>query len=144
MIDYKLKYNEYLKSEKWANKRQQVALREHWTCQKCGKVILTNFHIHHKSYKHFGDEPLDDLMFLCENCHTNIHCGIKAKKYNKSHKKKQKKCENCYFSQLERYKNSKISYGLYCNKNMDICEDVCRFYRRGEEKKIPKRKQKHR
>lgn len=66
-------YNEYIHSDEWKKKRVEVAKREHHICQMCGKTVVKSYQIHHKTYKRFGNEDLDDLMFLCEDCHAKIH-----------------------------------------------------------------------
>lgn len=130
------KYNEYLRSDKWALKRQQKAQEQNFRCEICDKFLVKGFHIHHKTYKNFGNEKLSDLQFLCEECHINVHCKQKINNTNKNKKvKEQKKCENCYYSQLEIHKNCNPKYVLYCNKNMDLCSGVCRYYRKGAVKK---------
>ena len=66
-------YNEYIHSDEWKRKRILVAQRENHRCQMCGELIVVHYHIHHKTYARFGNEDLDDLMFLCEDCHINLH-----------------------------------------------------------------------
>ena len=143
---YKKQYDLYMKSEKWAIKRKQKAIQASFRCEVCDKVILKGFHIHHKTYKNFGNEPLNDLQFLCEECHINAHCRIKAEALNKTKKLSERKdCNNCYYSQLETHyrKNGNRKFVLYCNKNMDICDGICRYYRKGAYKQMPKREKKN-
>lgn len=66
-------YNEYIRSDEWKKKRILVAQRENHRCQMCGELVVVHYHIHHKTYARFGNEDLDDLMFLCEDCHTKLH-----------------------------------------------------------------------
>lgn len=138
-------YEEYLKSPRWRIKRQIKAKKAHYTCEICGKVIRRGFHIHHLTYEHFGNEPLEDLAFLCEDCHTNIHYDKNAKKLIKSNKKNktQKSCNNCYFSQITTYtfKKGKREV-LFCNKFVKECENLCTSYRKGTYKKPFVKKQK--
>lgn len=30
-------------------------------------------HVHHFSYRHFGNEPLFDLISVCVTCHNALH-----------------------------------------------------------------------
>ena len=60
-------------SPEWKEKRIAVAQREDHVCQMCGQKVLVKYHIHHKTYARFGHEDLDDLMFLCEPCHSKLH-----------------------------------------------------------------------
>ena len=66
-------YNEYIHSDEWKKKRILVAQRENHRCQMCGELVVVHYHIHHKTYARFGNEDLDDLMFLCEDCHIKLH-----------------------------------------------------------------------
>lgn len=65
-------YLSYLASEEWAERRQEVLRRDRWTCQDCGDpdAILD---VHHRTYAHFGCEPLEDLTSLCRDCHDKAH-----------------------------------------------------------------------
>ena len=64
-------YKEYLKSESWQIKRKQV-LRRDKRCRICGSNNV-QLHVHHLSYKNLGNEPLEDLVTLCYECHYYIH-----------------------------------------------------------------------
>ena len=66
-------YNTYINSLEWRGKRTEVAERAKYKCHRCGKKIYSGYHIHHKTYARFGNEDLDDLMFLCEDCHIKLH-----------------------------------------------------------------------
>jgi len=60
----------YLNSAKWKNKRQQVLNRDNYACQSCGSIATE---VHHLHYRNFGNEPLDELISLCRECHEKIH-----------------------------------------------------------------------
>ena len=72
-------YEAYLHSKQWKQKRQEIAERRNFTCEICGQKTLNNFHIHHKTYIHFGAERDNELKFLCENCHENLHKMVRQK-----------------------------------------------------------------
>ena len=133
-------YEEYLKSPRWRIKRLIKARQAHYTCEICGKVIKRGFHIHHLTYEHFGNEPLEDLAFLCEECHTNLHYDKTANKKISSGKNrrnsKKKSCNNCYFSQITTYtfKKGKREV-LFCNKHVKECDSLCTSYKKGSYKK---------
>jgi hypothetical protein len=66
------KYNEYLRSPKWASKRRVVLGRD-LDCQAC--LDRPSTQVHHLTYDHVFDEPLFDLVGVCAPCHdliTNI------------------------------------------------------------------------
>lgn len=65
------KYVEYLKSVEWKNKREKVLVRDNNLCQECKNKSAEE--VHHKTYDNLYDEPLEDLISLCRECHTEIH-----------------------------------------------------------------------
>lgn len=64
-------YEEYLRTDKWRNKRELVLKRDNYVCQAC----LTNkaTQAHHKTYEHVFDEFLFELISVCKECHDLIH-----------------------------------------------------------------------
>lgn len=141
-------YEEYLKSPEWQYKRLQKARQAKYTCEICGKVVKKGFHIHHKTYEHFKNEPLEDLAFLCEDCHMDLHYDKNAKIHTKGKKqvKESKSCNNCYFSQIITYRLKKEKREvLFCQKYVKECNKLCRAYRKGAYKEPfikPKKKKK--
>lgn len=66
------KYDRYIKSEAWREKRGEFfASGRPKVCQGCG--WSRHIHLHHKTYDRLGDEDLDDLVPVCEGCHSLIH-----------------------------------------------------------------------
>jgi hypothetical protein len=65
------RYNKYLKSDKWRIKREAVLKRDNYLCQAC--LHRTASQVHHLTYKHVLDEPLFDLVSICEPCHRKLH-----------------------------------------------------------------------
>ena len=63
-------YNEYLKSEKWADKRKKILKRDP-LCQAC--LESKSQQVHHLTYDHAGDEFMFELMGVCIPCHKKIH-----------------------------------------------------------------------
>lgn len=63
-------YNEYLRSDKWRDKRARVLERDARICQACLKRSATQ--VHHKTYDHVFDEPLFDLISICDVCHDAL------------------------------------------------------------------------
>ena len=64
-------YQEYLKSEKWLQKRVAVMRRANGVCEGCGMAEPTVVHHHH--YHNIYDEWLWDLVALCRPCHDQCH-----------------------------------------------------------------------
>ena len=65
------KYQEYLRSKQWKEKRALVMVRDNNTCQHCRKAIAEE--VHHLTYVNLFNEPLDDLISLCSVCHSKVH-----------------------------------------------------------------------
>jgi 5-methylcytosine-specific restriction endonuclease McrA len=64
-------YNLYLRSERWARKREKVLRRAGGTCEACGERPAQE--VHHLTYRNVGAEPLWDLRAVCRPCHDFIH-----------------------------------------------------------------------
>ena len=64
------RYADYLRSHAWKEKRGKVLRRDGYVCQAC----LNNeaHQVHHLNYKHWGNEPLFDLISVCKPCHDKI------------------------------------------------------------------------
>jgi hypothetical protein len=65
------KYDEYLRSEDWQERRQQILSRDGRRCTKCNSSHYLQ--VHHLTYARVGDENLDDLVTLCRKCHEKEH-----------------------------------------------------------------------
>lgn len=68
-----MKYDDYLKTEYWAQVQKAVKKRAGWKCQICNSPHDLN--AHHRTYDHRGNEldHLDDLTCLCRRCHHVFH-----------------------------------------------------------------------
>lgn len=64
-------YSEYLNSPEWKSKRQRVLERDDYTCQACLKRKATQ--VHHLTYERLYNEPLFDLVSICDICHQTLH-----------------------------------------------------------------------
>ena len=65
------KYQVYLRSPQWKEKRELVMSRDNSTCQHCKNVPATE--VHHLTYENLFKEPLEDLISLCSSCHALEH-----------------------------------------------------------------------
>jgi hypothetical protein len=66
-------YNLKLKTDRWDSLKKQALARAKQRCQICNK---SNCKLvpHHRSYTNQGtDLELDDLIILCESCHSMFH-----------------------------------------------------------------------
>ncbi len=68
--DYTYLYRRFFKlyqmSPYWKKKRREIIKRQNGICFDCNDKIKE---IHHKSYRNVGNEPWEDLMGLCRDCH---------------------------------------------------------------------------
>ena len=73
-------YHRYLDSERWEQLREDVLLRDRYTCRDCGNRIR-ELHIHHLRYHGWPwyalrlPEWKRDLVALCRECHRDAHGG---------------------------------------------------------------------
>lgn len=68
--EYRRKHQEYLNTQEWKEKRQEVLKRDDYLCQACLKNRASE--VHYLTYDHFGNEPLFDLISVCRECHKGI------------------------------------------------------------------------
>lgn len=64
-------YYRYIASREWALKKRLVSERSGDTCERCKLAPAVN--VHHLSYRFLGDEPLEDLIHVCADCHAFLH-----------------------------------------------------------------------
>ena len=64
-------YDEYMHSEDWLQKRMQRLQMDNFQCQICGTA--KNLRVHHITYAHIRNEPMEDLVTLCDECHRKVH-----------------------------------------------------------------------
>lgn len=61
-------YKKYLASREWAIKKEAIAKRCSGFCERC--AVGSYESTHHVTYKNIGNEPLDDLLAVCNECHA--------------------------------------------------------------------------
>jgi hypothetical protein len=78
-----MSYAELLKKPQWQKKRLETLERDKWTCQMCGDTEA-NLTVHHISYRRENGEfvdvwdyPDEDLISLCELCHSKEEATLK-------------------------------------------------------------------
>lgn len=64
-------YEDYISSSGWANRRKDYYATHEYKCQACGSE--QKIHLHHKTYVRIGRELDEDLVPLCESCHSEVH-----------------------------------------------------------------------
>lgn len=69
-----MRYRDYLKSDAWKKSRAAARQRAGNRCEMCGG---SPDHVHHVKYpKNYSNDSLDNLIVLCELCHSKSH-GIR-------------------------------------------------------------------
>lgn len=59
------------------NVRQYVLFRDNYKCQCCKAHDKgVKLHVHHINSRKFGGDAPDNLITLCDSCHTKLHKGI--------------------------------------------------------------------
>ena len=77
-ISRRCKYEGYLLSQAWYEKRKLKLFNSDYTCEKCGYCSYKSIEerpldVHHKTYERLGNELPGDLMVLCRKCHGENH-----------------------------------------------------------------------
>jgi hypothetical protein len=72
-------YEAYINSDVWSDKRRERLKLDSYRCQKCGTA--ENLHVHHRTYKNFMHESMEDLVTVCISCHDLIHRAYKKSKH---------------------------------------------------------------
>jgi hypothetical protein len=88
MADSREKYQAYLCSPEWWEKRSQAINNAKGRCEKCYLKAATC--VHHLTYARKYNELPKDLMALCDDCHETIH----AKSEKQSHADEAKQADN--------------------------------------------------
>lgn len=83
-------YAEYLKSDKWIQRRDLIREQRKF-CEICRSD--KDLHVHHITYENLGKEKDDDLVLVCKDCHYAIHkgsyivvCGLKGSTFYKNNR----------------------------------------------------------
>ena len=68
-------YRDYLRTKHWKNIKKMYNKMYKYECSCCGSN-KTGLHLHHITYDRVGNEEIDDLVYLCKECHNKIHSII--------------------------------------------------------------------
>ena len=75
---WRARYDAYIASPAWAQKRLLVLQRDGYVCQSCHRATATQ--VHHLTYRHLGNEPLFELASICTPCHEQITEADRARR----------------------------------------------------------------
>ena len=81
-----LAHDEFCDTAYWLWLAKCLKIQANYKCGDCSQQFEfgSGLEVHHKTYKHFGDEypnHLTDLVVLCGPCHGRRHGKISAKEY---------------------------------------------------------------
>lgn len=66
-----IKYDEYINSSAWTERKEGFFLTHSEECSACGNTNAVD--LHHKTYTRLGLEDDNDLVALCKTCHAQYH-----------------------------------------------------------------------
>lgn len=69
MATQRVDYHRYMASREWALKKKAIRERARGECERCHRPMSQ---VHHLSYQHLGNEPLEDLQGVCKWCHEYL------------------------------------------------------------------------
>jgi len=69
--DWWERYELYLQSDAWREKRRLVFERANFLCEGCRQRPAVE--VHHLTYAHVGNELLFELVAVCQPCHDQLH-----------------------------------------------------------------------
>lgn len=80
-------YADFLRTPYWDGIRNYKLKKARYCCELCG-AKNTVLNVHHKTYKHHGEEHLrgyadKDLIVLCKDCHEKFHDKLDCTKNKK-------------------------------------------------------------
>jgi 5-methylcytosine-specific restriction endonuclease McrA len=68
---HKQKYHDYLLSPEWAQIKIDLFEHRGKKCERCPSKY--NLHVHHLHYNNIFNEEPEDLIILCNKCHSLEH-----------------------------------------------------------------------
>jgi 5-methylcytosine-specific restriction endonuclease McrA len=63
--------------KEWEMLKKEVHSRDGYRCRMCNRDDLP-LHVHHRTYNKYAEEPLEDLITLCADCHGVFHSYSKV------------------------------------------------------------------
>ncbi len=79
MNKHSAEYDRYLKSDAWAQRREERLQLDGNACVMCGRKNGVRkdgapiLQVHHIHYSNLGHERLEDLCSVCPRCHQLLH-----------------------------------------------------------------------
>ena len=75
----KEEYDEYMNSDEWKEKREEIFGLKGRRCSICGTSfgIIDCHHLNYDHFKHEEEYDYEDVIPLCRDCHSDLHQFIK-------------------------------------------------------------------
>lgn len=70
-----LPYEEYLLTPHWKETRIKALRAAGYKCQLCGEHDV-QLEVHHNTYENLWNEKPNDLIVLCDDCHSRHHAKL--------------------------------------------------------------------
>ena len=72
-------YNEYINSDEWKQKREEIFKLKGRRCNICGTTfgLIDCHHLNYDHFKHEEENEYADVIPLCRDCHTALHDFMK-------------------------------------------------------------------
>ena len=70
MKQHSREYTDYIKSDKWRARCNELRAKRGSICERCGSDVWIE--VHHLTYDRLGDELDDDLQIVCHACHPQV------------------------------------------------------------------------
>lgn len=61
----------YMQTEQWKQLKQTRLMIAQYKCECCGSA--NRLHLHHVTYERLTQELIEDVVILCEECHSKLH-----------------------------------------------------------------------
>lgn len=65
----KIDYKDYLSSDKWKDVKRRYKEKFSTNCFICDEPYKNNYAFHHVTYERLGNEDLEDIVPVCQDCH---------------------------------------------------------------------------
>ena len=76
----RVEYQAYLQSVEWYFLRKAVKTLSGGICEECQETLGAQ--VHHLTYERVGNERLEDLLYVCEECHRKLHGKTREEWYD--------------------------------------------------------------
>lgn len=106
-------YLRHMQSPEWRAIRKRRLIIDKHKCRTCCSPY--QLQVHHRTYRNFGNEDMDDLITLCELCHDAITSVIRHRRYMAQ--KIELEGGNGYKPEVPTFQSSEVDFSLTEHKS---------------------------